>query len=150
MNGFSKEEQEDMKKLMEAFKKIPTWIKLGQKLIYPQRNSEWEEVVNQSIKAYKGIILDDTIPVMEMLEEGKSFEEVSKVLDSQNHSGSSFCDAMFIITKFSKKGPQFQRYISKNISPEFEGYLQKIEKQNETFELELQKKANQNNKNFEE
>ena len=69
---------------------------------------------------------------MEALENGASFEEASKIMENTN-SIESFAMAMSIIAKFSKKGVEFFRYVSKDkaLDPENEKFLQKISQENE-------------------
>ncbi len=103
-------------------------IAIGNTLIYPERQREWEKYV----KANNGSELDVAIPVMEALENGASFEEASKIMENTN-SIESFAMAMSIIAKFSKKGVEFFRYVSKDkaLDPENEKFLQKISQENE-------------------
>lgn len=146
MDDLTEFEKEDMKALMEALKKMPTWIDAGKMLIYPQMYKEWEKAVKDDVKSEsRGIALDDTLTVMRMIEDKKPLEETVKFIDGQNFSGSYLYYMLFLVTKFSKQGPQFYRdFIGEELPQSMEEHLQKIEKQNEIFEQQLK----QNNSEF--
>lgn len=123
---------------LEATAKIPEWKKRGEALIYPERKESWYKCVeNRASDLYNGNDLVSALEVMEALEQGKTIEEATKIAENAGHSGSSWVMMMKIVTIFSKQGPAFYRSNHKEIKPEIEKYLQKIESENENYEAML-------------
>lgn len=117
---------------------ISNWIERGKKLIYPQREEDWVEYVKTDAKGlYHGNTVVQTLEIMKLLDKGASFQEVHDVIDSQNHSGGSYAVVMASIMEYSKRGPEYYRYVDKEPTPATQKYLEKIEKENKQFEQEL-------------
>ena len=119
--------------------KIPEWIHKGKNLIYPQKIDDWKRCVDiRSKDIYHGKDLDHALEIMTALEEGKPFDEVNQIVNSQHHSGMSYRIVMSIVTSFSKVGPEFYEAIDKNITPERKEYLNNQKELNKQYALELQ------------
>ena len=113
-------------------------------MIYPQRQETWKDCVKiRAHDLYNGMELDNALDTMECLENGGTIEEANKILEDANHSGMSYSVTLSIIVSFSKRGPEFYRFVTKNLTPEQEGELAKIEQENEIFEQELSAPENQ-------
>lgn len=141
LKNYEKEQEENKK---QAERKIPAWIERGNKLIYPQRQETWKDCVDiRAHDLYNGMELDNALDIMECLENGGTIEEANKILEDANHSGMSYSVTLSIIVSFSKRGPEFYRFVTKNLTPEQEGELAKIEQENEIFEQELSDPENQ-------
>ncbi len=126
--------ENDYKETLEAIEKVPAWIEKGEKLIFPQRAGKWEECVAKRATAlYKGLELNNALEIMETLANGGTVEQAKEILDKANHSGTSYTITMGIIANFSKRGPEFYR----EVEHENPDWLQKIERENQTFEKEL-------------
>lgn len=128
----TKREQEEAAKAIES---IPSWIKKGYALIFPERYNEWVQCV--SIRAtyiYHGMDLEAALEIMEALEKGVSMEDAEKILANQNHSPSSESVVRNIVLSFSSKGPEFWEATARGeISPESKKNLE--EKKQENIEL---------------
>lgn len=131
-----KEYQErEAKESAEAQAKIPEWKKRGEALIYPKRKENWHKCVEgRANDLYHGSDLVNAMEVMEALEEGKTIKEATKIAEDAGHSGASWGMMMRIVTTFSKQGPAFYRANNKEIKPETEEYLHKLERENRLFE----------------
>ncbi len=126
--------ENDYKETLEAIEKVPAWIEKGEKLIFPQRADKWKEcVAKRATDLYRGLELDNALEIMETLANGGTVEQAKEVLDKANHSALSYNTTMTIITNFSKRGPEFYKEVEHE-NPE---WLQKIERENQTFEREL-------------
>ncbi len=102
----------------EAKAKIPDWIKQGENLIFPEKHQRWEKVVNARAKdLYHGSDLDDTLEILEAIENGASMEEAKKMLENQYHSGMSELMVRRLVLDFSSKGPEFWEATSKEMIP---------------------------------
>lgn len=127
--------QEYENKTKEAINNIPDWKKRGEGLIYPQRKDNWHKCVESRAKnLYHGLDLVNAIEVMEALEQGKTIEEATKIVNKEKHSACSREMVMNIVTLFSKKGPEFYRANNKNITPKMEKVLQGLENENHRYE----------------
>ncbi len=140
-------EQRRIKEQLEALDKIPGRIEKGLQYIYPQKEIEWRKtVMNSTSKGlYMGIDIDSTIDIMEILKndkDGNSFEEANKLLDSQDHSGTSYWVVLSEIAMFSKVGPAFYKHIlekdGREISEKLLNQLKQIETKNAAYEAELE------------
>ena len=130
------------KEYREAIASIPEWEKRGEALIYPQRKEEWRRCVEGRAKdLYHGKDLVNAMEVMEALEQGATVEEATKIAYDANHSGASWAMMMRIVTKFSKRGPEFFEANNKDISPELQEYLNKTKEENKRFEKNSKKKS---------
>ena len=131
-----KKEEEQAKKI--AIEKIPEWIEKGKKYIYPQNLYSWEEcVIDRAEDIYHGEDLNVALQAIEALSNGESFENVNKLINEQNHSGSSHSTIMSIIVRFCKNGPEFYEAVDKNISEETKVFIEKQKMRNLRYEKEL-------------
>lgn len=141
-------EQDSLKQSLEAIDRIPEVIKRGEKLIYPQKQNEWETCVAYRMSdLYKGYELNDALNIMEALENGAEMKDV-KPLISTGHSGNSYSMLCAIVREFSKRGVEFTKeysdgykYTMKNGTDEqkaeWENLLKTIEENNAKYEQEL-------------
>lgn len=71
------------------------------KLKYTKNKSEWEECVTaREADLYKGIEVDATLEIMEILDE--YYEKISNKLSEQGHSGGSMMMLQAMIQYFHK------------------------------------------------
>lgn len=127
-------EEREAKESAEATANIPEWKKRGEALIYPERKENWHKCVEGRARdLYKGMDLVNAMEVMEALEQGETIEEATKIAEDAGHSGASWGMMMRIVTTFSKQGPAFYRANNKEITPETEAYLQKLESENKYY-----------------
>lgn len=116
-------------------KKVLEWQKKGETLIYPQRKSSWYRCVERRANdLFYGHELINAIEVMESLEKGEDIKTAIRIAEKAEHSGASWFITLGIVTNFSKRGPEFYRANNKNIEPEIERLLQKIENDNKHYE----------------
>ena len=118
------------KEKQEAKVKIPKLKARGEKLIYPERKAEWNDFVKNFTDGRFIFALEDTIKAMEALAEGKSVDELYKEVDDTD--ALIYC-CNDIIT-FSKRGPEFGRYMIENAGVYgfgWKGHVEWIEKENE-------------------
>ena len=137
-----KKKEEKGKQLAES--KESEWIERGKKLIYPQVEKDWINLVQSCVhdSGYFLTLLDNVLDVMECLDNGGTIEKANQILESINHSASSYSSALNIIGCYSKRGPEFYRAVNKNMLPHQEQEIQEIEKENELFEKELASQEN--------
>ncbi len=129
--------EEEKVESYKALSEIPEYIEAGKKYIFPEKLGEWEECVCYRFSdLYHGMDLKNALTVMSALDEGKSLEEVGKVIDD-GHSGMSYGMLCSIVLTFSKRGPEFYRGFSetyKHATPEekakIDAKLAKIEEEN--------------------
>ena len=136
---YRKERLEAEKK---AEMKIPEWIEKGKKFIYPERLDDWKYYVEHSARGFhNGTDIDNTLEIITMLSEDKSFEDIQKSLDKQGHSGSSFNMVTKNVLHFSKQGPDFYEQVVLKGKPDQESkkVLDQIRKENEKFAKRLEK-----------
>lgn len=129
----------------KAEEKIPEWIERGKKFIYPQQEEMWKYCVDvRAHDLYHGNDLENALDIMECLDNGGTIEEANKILDDENHSGTSYAMALSIVLSFSKRGPEFYRAVrGDNISAKQMEELIKIEKENADYERELTEAENE-------
>lgn len=121
---------------------INGYIEEGKKYIYPERLRDWKKCVNTAANSlYRGGEIRNALDVMKSLDKNNDFIDAAIIIDSQKHSGGSYSAVMSILAKFSKTGTDLYRFLEKEITPETEAYLKKIEAENKQFE--------QNQKGFE-
>ena len=129
----------------KAEEKIPEWIERGKKFIYPQQEEMWKYCVDvRAHDLYHGNDLENALNIMECLDNGGTIEEANKILDDENHSGTSYGITLSIVLSFSKRGPEFYRAVrGENISERQMKELEKIEKENADYERELTEAENE-------
>lgn len=132
------QERRDEEEKQRAIKNIPNWIEKGKKYIYPQRYKKWTECVEYRAEdIYHGMDLNCALEIMDHLDKGVPFQQVYDIMKEQNHTGLSYSTVMSMITNFSKKGPEFYRFVDREPTPATEKFLEKVEKENEQFAQEL-------------
>ncbi|HEY8389787.1 MAG TPA: hypothetical protein VIL26_02360 [Clostridia bacterium] len=122
----------------ESVSRISEWQKRGESLVYPNKIKSWHKWVEDNVHSISiGAGLEESLEVMEALEQGKSIEEATKI--AVNHG--SVEGVMETVTKFSKRGPAFFRANSKELSKEvlekWEVLLKKLEMENKNSEKML-------------
>ena len=106
---FEKEIIENVEKQL-AYYERPNWIERGKAIINPERQEDWEEHVNNSVKGlFHGKDISKALDIMEALEEGKPINEVLKEFESIEKESyllrSDIDDAVFM---YSKRGPEYK------------------------------------------
>lgn len=87
------------------------FMKRGQEIIAPERMGRWEECVDIRLgDLYEGWDLDAALDIIEKLNADCSFAEAKKMIEDQNHSGSSYAITLSIIDTFSERGEEFRKY----------------------------------------
>ena len=84
--------------------KIPYWKEEGKKYIPQPLWEEWEKCVEiRAGDLYHGIELDSLLDILKAIDEGKAktTDDVEKILDDQNHSGSSYGIMKSMLKTFS-------------------------------------------------
>ena len=110
------------------------WIKEGEKLIYPERQKEWEECVYKRIDdIYNGKDIEAALEIMKKLDQGYEIDEIKEIIKNQNHSGASESIVRNIILNFSKRGPEFFKETTPILNSEIEDKIRQIEEQNNEY-----------------
>ena len=95
-------------KMKKAIKNIPNWIERGKKLIPEEKYKTWERFVKEeAINIYNGRTIEESLEIMEALENNMPIQEVEKLFLNQSHSGTTFARVKKIVYQFSKRGPEF-------------------------------------------
>ena len=127
----SKERESLLLKADNKDKEIYGFGKRGEKLIYPARATDWCKLVFEAKKnTYAELALKETVKVLEALDQGKTMEDLSEVVEDVNSL--EYC--FYQITAFSKRGPEFGRWMIEKYDEPFENWndwVKKIEKENE-------------------
>ena len=128
---------EDNRKYIEESKKtalerLHIVIENGKKYIHSEKINKWTEFCQADAEGtYCGLITDNSLVVMQALEDNKPYEEIREIIDSQGHSGYSQSLLMHILLLFAKDGPKFYRYMRKGHMGKYEvKYVSKIRKLN--------------------
>lgn len=92
---------------------IEQYKKTGKKILDKKYYKNYEEMIPLSLKGtYKGWELTQALEIINMLNEGKSFEDCNAKMAWQSHSGFSFGLTVRIISELCERGPEFQKYIN--------------------------------------
>ena len=122
----------------EAVKNISEYKEIGYKMIFPQKKEQWDKCVESNIAGLYDNILEDSIMIMKALDENKNMNYILKnlyrITNEKGYTGGSWSVMEDIVTKFSKRGPEFYRATNKVISEDTEKYLQKLESENKQLE----------------
>ena len=125
--------EEQQFKCFQLGLKFPKLIERGKSVIYPQRQQEWETFMEKF--AESEILFwtcEPLVEILEGLENGMSFEDVTALMHKYDWKDYQ------VILRFSKRGPEFFRYIARDeLSEKHSDYIAEIEAQNAQFEQEL-------------
>lgn len=104
---------ENLKKADEEHKaKIPEltelYIQKGHEIIDHKYWDKWDDCVPFRLNdLYEGMELNCTLEIIKMLNDNRPFDEISKSLDNQGHSGMSYGLMKSMIVKFHDRGKEF-------------------------------------------
>lgn len=118
--------------------KAPLLIEQGEKIIFPEKHSEWAEYIDISANGmYYGKDVEAALEVMEKLANGASMDEVKETFFGQGHSGWSEEIVRQVVTEFSSRGPEFyEATIGRELSSEEKESLDAMKERNaELMEL---------------
>lgn len=135
-------EKQEAEEKANAKKMLPTYIEQGKSLVYAQKLSDWKKCVRSRVSdLYHGKDLANAIEAMTEIDKSGDFLTAKSIIDKANHSGASYGMVMRVILNFSKKGPDFYEYMEPEYSksPETKKVLDQIRKENEKYQLELDK-----------
>ena len=91
------------------------WFERGKKYIYPQMSDTWKNCVDiRCSDIYGGAELEVALNVMEALENGKSPIEAYSIIEKEQMTGGPKAMVVAVVFDFSKRGPEFYYYVSKN------------------------------------
>lgn len=94
--------------------KVETWIKKGHDILDEKYWELWDKCVPIRIKdLYNGMELGCCLDIVQELNAGCSMEEAKKIIDSQDHSGMSFCLVVSMVHDFCDRGNEFKDYVYK-------------------------------------
>ena len=104
------------KELREHEEKIPTltekWIEEGHKVLDEKYWSKWDECVPIRLgDLYRGMELKCCLDIVKPLNEGCSLSEAKAIIESQGHSGMSFCLVRAMVMVFCDRGEEFAEYV---------------------------------------
>ncbi len=139
--------KEKLKK--ERIEKIPEFILLGEKYIYPQMKEKWENCVRSVVFSLNnGDEIVSALEIMQILDSTQGIEGCIKAeeiltLNKDLSSATQWLVAI-IVLDFSKRGPEFYRYFCEKNIDDREQFLKEqldrvvsVEEQNSQFEEEL-------------
>lgn len=87
-------------------KLIKEYIERGHKILDEKYWEDWDNLVPIRLEdLYHGKELNDSLEIIEKLNNGATFEEIRKIIEDQNHSGMSLSLVRTIVNKFCIKGP---------------------------------------------
>lgn len=139
--------KEKLKK--ERIEKIPEFILLGEKYIYPQMKEEWQNCVRSVVDSFNhGDEIVRALEIMQILDSTQGIEGCIKAEEiftlNKDLSDATQWLVAIIVLDFSKRGPEFYRYFCEkelgNRKQFLEDQLERaasVEKQNSQFEEEL-------------
>ena len=88
--------------------KIQEWIKKGEEILDADFINEWCRIVPiRADDLYHGMELDASLDIIKSLNDGGTFEDTKKIIDSQGHSGMSHGLVCAMVQVFSKRGAEF-------------------------------------------
>lgn len=88
------------------------YITKGKKELSEDKWEYWESIAPSCVRGiYKGNDLRQSLELVKMLNERKSFEEVKEMMMSQGHSGMSFSLVRQIVENISDRGKEFSDYV---------------------------------------
>lgn len=82
---------------------------------------------------FHGKDLNSALHVIKILNDSGDFAKAEEFMDDENYLGSTYSIVMSIILDFSKVGPQFYKYMEKNLSQEWEDYVNEIAERNKKY-----------------
>lgn len=144
---FIKQEEEYKEKLHNKMAKIkkqmalnnmPQWIEDGNKLIYPQKQKDWKDLIELRIEGEPyGKDVAIAIQVMKSLESDGDFQTAYDIIKERNLSGSEYSSVLSLVVNFYKKGTAFYRFIDKAPTDATIKFIEKIENRNKEYNKEL-------------
>jgi hypothetical protein len=100
-------EAQQKKDRLEAIEKIPWWIEEGKKYIDEEKWEDREKYVNSSARdMYYWGDIDDTIILLKLIEEWKSWEVIQKIFDENCGLGFYHSVVGNRVIRFSRKGAE--------------------------------------------
>lgn len=125
-------------KILMAENSIPRWIEDGNKLIYPQKQKDWKDLIELRYDTEPfGKEFDIAITVMKSLENDEDFQKAYDIIKDNNLSGQVYSATLSLLVNFYKKGTAFYRFIDKEPTNATIKFLEKIENRNKEYEKEL-------------
>ena len=122
ITGRSKEEYckeiEDFLGRSKKFKRrIPElskfWMEEGRKVLEEDKWGEWDRVVPIRLNDLnEGISLSQCLDIIKLLNDGKSFKHIKRLVETQEHSAVSFGLLCSMLKQFSTKGNELVDYLN--------------------------------------
>ncbi|EOU1989999.1 hypothetical protein BFS06_11470 [Clostridium perfringens] len=122
ITGRSKEEYckeiEDFLGRSKKFKRrIPElskfWMEEGRKVLEEDKWGEWDRVVPIRLNDLnEGISLSQCLDIIKLLNDGKSFKHIKRLVETQGHSAVSFGLLCSMLKQFSTKGNELVDYLN--------------------------------------
>ena len=110
-----KRKLERKKKELEAIEKVPWRIEEGKKYVDEEKWWNWESYVNSSARdMYHWMDIDDTLKLLKLIDEWKSWQEIQKVFDKNCGVGFYYSVVRNRVVLFSKKWEEADKYLWKN------------------------------------
>ncbi len=131
---YKKYEQERTQKIAEAKAKISEYVEGGKRLIYPEKMSQWIEcVVSESKGLYCGESLVPVVEVMTALEDG-AINDAQVILNEFGGPMIYHGNVLFMITEFSKQGPEFFKKVAPpELIEKNQEWLNQLEQENAIY-----------------
>lgn len=108
-------------------KRVPEWKKRATSLVYPEKLDEWEKVTTPgSANSAKSEEVELALGAMELLNQGKDFEEVKKYIETNSSSEEEIESVAKIVLGFSQTGPEYYETVRPGESTELVEQLKKI------------------------
>ncbi len=118
--------------------KSSAWLERGKKLIYPQRNKDWEKVVSTGMASrLLGACVEAALEVMEAIDKNVPIEQIKEIVTKHDNAGVGHARTMEYVLYFSKKGSEVYEMLEKDIQKESRKVLNSIKAANSRFESEL-------------
>lgn len=92
---------------------IEEWVAKGNKVLDPDRHELWAEVVPVQLNSmYRELALGYSLPIIKILNEGRSIDEAVTELDNQSHSGMSRRLVSLMVKDLCEQGPDFYERVT--------------------------------------
>ena len=107
--NYKREEQDHKDKMPEL---VVEWNRKGEKILDPEYLDKWYDCVPIRLgDVYRGMELGACLELVDALNSNQSFDDVSKILSDQGHSGMSHGLVCSMVKSFSKRGVDFLSYL---------------------------------------